>query len=97
MINSRGIYIFSKWVFQRLSEETSWRADLVSSDSPAEQNTNITPWSEYSMELQSHKIVVTSFIPTSLIKSALKTIYFYEIGVAWEKKLDNVSNITKDR
>lgn len=48
------------------------------------------------MELQGHKIVVTSFSPTSLIKSALKIIYFYEIGVAWEKKLDNVSNITKD-
>lgn len=78
MINSRGTYIFCKWVFQILSEETSWRAHLVISDSPTEQNSNITPWSEYSMELQGHKIVVTSFSPTSLIKNALKIIYFYE-------------------
>lgn len=46
-------------MFQRLSEETSWRGDLGSSDSPTEQNSNITSWSEYSMESQGHKIVVT--------------------------------------
>lgn len=73
-------------MFQRLSEETSWRADLVSSDSPIEQNSNITSWSEYSMELQGHKIVMTSFSPTSLIKNALKIIYFYEFELLGKKK-----------
>lgn len=68
-------------MFERLSEETSWRADPVSSDSRTEQNSNITSWSEYSMESRGHKIVVKSFSPTCLIKNALKIIYFYEFEV----------------
>lgn len=65
-----------RWVFQILAEEASWRRDLHGSNSPTEQNANIVSWSEYPMELQDHKIVMTSSSPTPLIKHALKIIAF---------------------